>query len=82
MSDNYNGWKNRQTWNVALWVNNDESIYNSARLFAKREVMNGDSPKYNDWLKPSDITPDGVSWTDQDLDYPALDEMMKELASE
>ena len=23
----YNGWKNRETWNVALWCDNEEAIY-------------------------------------------------------
>jgi hypothetical protein len=23
----YNGWTNYETWNVALWVDNDESVY-------------------------------------------------------
>ena len=23
----YNGWKNFNQWNVALWINNDESLY-------------------------------------------------------
>lgn len=23
----YNGWKNYNQWNVALWINNDESLY-------------------------------------------------------
>jgi hypothetical protein len=27
----YNGWENYETWNVALWINNDEGFYNLAR---------------------------------------------------
>jgi hypothetical protein len=23
----YQGWRNRQTWNVALWLNNDQGLY-------------------------------------------------------
>ena len=31
----YNGWKNWATWNVALWLGNDEGIYHAAVDLAK-----------------------------------------------
>lgn len=27
----YNGWKNYETWNVSLWLDNDEGTYNEVR---------------------------------------------------
>jgi hypothetical protein len=27
MTDRYNGWTNYETWNVALWLGNDEGSY-------------------------------------------------------
>ena len=32
--DTYNGWKNWATWNVALWLGNDEHLYFLSRRFA------------------------------------------------
>ena len=30
----YNGWKNWETWNIALWFDNDEGSYNMVRDWA------------------------------------------------
>ena len=76
----YNGWKNRQTWNVALWINNDQNLYDGAVDFM-RDV----NPKRNPYKGfiincglDAQKTPDGISYISTRLDYKALDEMMKE----
>lgn len=33
-TETYNGWKNYETWNVALWLGNDEGTYNLVREMA------------------------------------------------
>lgn len=57
----YNGWSNYQTWNVVLWIQNDEDLYNLVNEF---EIA-----CYEDLLDVlydcgSKETPDGVKWTD------------------
>lgn len=32
----FNGHKNWNHWNVSLWINNDEGLYNLARSFVRR----------------------------------------------
>jgi len=77
----YNGWKNRATWNVILWIKNDEGLYRSAVRFM--QTYTGSSP-YRDfiaWLGlTSAKTSDGVQWLDKSLDHAELDEAMKEFA--
>ena len=73
----YNGWANYSTWNVALYIQNDEGLYHWARdyrhfgykRFAEALTEYSVSPE----------TPDGVSWTHPELDTEELDEMMAEL---
>jgi len=76
----YNGWKNRQTWNVALWLGNDEGLYNMARGYAEYEEP---YKQLAAELRTAGVTetPDGVAYNDPDLDIAALDDMMREQAS-
>ena len=75
----YNGWANYETWNVALWIGNDEGLYEIAK-----EASRGTIHPYGDFVDTmlmlgSKDTPDGVSWSHPDLDYNELNEMMEEL---
>lgn len=38
----YNGHKNWNHWNVSLWINNDEELYNTAK-YCIRMASNKDS---------------------------------------
>ena len=79
----YNGWKNYETWNVALWIGNDEGLYNMALEYTEQHKDDG-CGVYKGFVEGlrevgSLQTPDSVAWNDSGLDYPKLDEMMTEL---
>jgi hypothetical protein len=57
----YNGWTNYETWNVALWIQNDESFYSLAREVGNYEDF-VDALEGCGFNKSS--TPDGVSFND------------------
>ncbi len=74
----YNGWKNYQTWNVSLWICNDEGLYSIAKTvkgyseFILELEGRGAGPIIEQ-------TPDGVLWNDPALDIEALDAMIRDL---
>ena len=35
----YNGWENYETWNVALWINNEEGLHNLAMMCGNYEAL-------------------------------------------
>ena len=80
MDKTYNGWKNRQTWNVALWIGNEEPLYRAAVEFAGRCKARA---KYRLFIESMGLegtrTPDGIAWDGSKLDYRALNEFMSEL---
>ena len=77
----YNGWKNRETWSVALTIGNNEPVYHLAlecvdyAEFVRQ--MRGDDDGERTML--SYETPEGVSWSDSGLDTARLDELIAEL---
>ena len=77
----YNGWKNRDTWSVAVWINNDYQLYTSAVNFMK-DNPDKDNPYIGFILgmyMTNMVTPDAVEYMSDKLDYPALNDMMREL---
>ena len=71
--EKYNGWHDWTTWNVALWINNDQTFYSIAK-----ECKN-----YADFLYEmqamigSFATPDGADWGEANIDE--LNEVMQEI---
>ena len=68
----YNGWTNYETWNVALWLDNDYESYNIARFCKSFK-------QYRACVPP--INGDGVSLYDKKLNIKELDEKIKELGA-
>ena len=73
----YNGWTNYETWNVALWIGNDEGFYNLAKECDDYETFRETIREFG-----STETPDKVPWNDSGLDIDELDEMIQELTND
>jgi hypothetical protein len=67
----YNGWKNYQTWNVALWIDNDEPLYRQLVAYAKKCDKRRHLPTYTGFVRFAGLdgckTGDDVSYSDHRL---------------
>ena len=72
----YNGWANYETWNVALWMQNDIGYYELAHEA-------GDYQTFVDCLEAVTFndksTPDGVAFNDPKVNKIEINEMMASL---
>ena len=73
--ETYNGWANYETWNVALWLGNDETFYGIAQGWAEH----GYKSLSHVLMEFNGATLDGVKWDDENLDIAALNEMLLDL---
>jgi len=72
LKEEFNGWSDWTTWNVALWINNDECFYNIAR-----ECKNYADFLYEmQYMIGSFATPDGADWGEANIDE--LNEVISE----
>jgi len=89
-SNDYNGWKNYETWNVNLWIQNDEGLYGFVRdgleELLDRYGSDWDNVSLTD-LKElvrdafgANKTPDGVSLMDSEIDWCEIADALLELA--
>lgn len=72
----YNGWRNYETWNCALYLDNDEPTYRFAKTCKSyREFVTKGRRRGYIGVK----TPDGINWNSRKLDRAALDAAIKDL---
>lgn len=84
----FNGYANYETWNVALWVLNDQFLYNTARACVDF-CAEGDTPwaKFVRCMMDGQIgrylgaTSDGVAWNDPAIDTRQMERLMADLRS-
>ena len=70
----YNGYKNFQTWNIAMWIGNDPAI-RMAAIWASDYVEFCELMRHDFGYVE---TPDKVAYNDTNLDVRALSELIEE----
>ena len=75
--ETYNGWKNYETWNVALHINGEYDLCKMKEAYGLQD--NATYKGFIELIGLNGSTPDGIQWLDENLDYISLDEMIREV---
>ena len=79
-NNTYNGYKNYNTWNIALWISNDHGLYNLAVEFMNGFKGQAPYKKFVEFLGFEDKkTPDNAKFIDRSLSYRELNNFMRDL---
>lgn len=75
MDETCNGYTNYKTWSVALFIQNDEFLYNCAKN------CRGNYAQFRHMMEDLNrpYTPDGVDWYDDEINLSEIKDMMEEL---
>jgi hypothetical protein len=78
----YNGWSSRATWNIVLWLTNDERAYNAARarIGAFEQPLSKGDARHNVQFALGHMTPDGVKTSDPTISWEEILETLNELS--
>jgi hypothetical protein len=81
----YNGWANYETWNVALWIQNNQFLYNTAVACVEYKADN-ETP-YEKFIRNMHnvdkfSTDDDVNWDDDNVNVREINKMMLDMHEE
>ncbi len=79
----YNGWPNRETWNVMLWMDNEEGAYRYYRdkvNICKERKLRVSGVRAKNWVETcfGDSTPDGIKLDSSKIRWGRIAEAMRE----
>ena len=77
----YNGYANYQTWNVCLWISNDESLNSIASCSYDYEGFKSSLRAGCENMSIAYETPDGVAWSDSSINLPEMEEFWRDTFS-